>query len=62
MCDFLEVPLSSALPSSPTLLPTLSEGSKKWLKLLPLLELGGEGWGGEGEIVTHRVSLCQRLY
>jgi hypothetical protein len=56
MCDFLEVPLSSALPSSPTLLPTLSEGSKKWLTLPPLLKLGGESWGGEGEIVAHRVN------
>jgi hypothetical protein len=55
MCAFLKVPISSALPSSPTLLPTLREGSKKWLKLSPLLELGGEGWGGEGEIVAHRV-------
>jgi hypothetical protein len=56
MCDFLQVLIDPALPSSPTLFPTLQEGSRKGFKLPPLLNLGEEGWGGEGEVVAHRVN------
>jgi hypothetical protein len=57
MCDFLRMPVNPALPSSPALLPTLGEGSQNYFQLPPLPDLGEEGWGGEGEIVAHRVSL-----
>jgi hypothetical protein len=61
MCDFLRVLIHPALPSSPALLPTLGEGSQNCFNLPPLPTLGEEGWGGEGEIVAHRVTLIRRI-